>query len=224
MQIKKFLNVHNDEYSKWLVDNHFGGIEYKILKYLQDIDKGTFIEAGAHDGLFQSTTKILEDLGWTGLLIEPSVSLYNQCAKNRTSICENYALVSSEYEDGEIMGSINTSLISNKMGITLMGSGDETCKTTTLTKLCEKHNMYDFDLFSLDVEGYEMEVLNGIDFDKINIKYFLIECHTIHYSFEELIQYMNDKGYDVVCNLSNFNLNNCPTWPGTHQDYLFIKG
>ena len=34
------------------------------------------------------------------------------------------------------------------------------------------------DLMVVDVEGHEMEVLSGYDFDKINTSYFLIESRT----------------------------------------------
>ena len=65
-----------------LVDN--------LKKYL-DFKNGFFIEVGAHDGIFQSNTLNLEkNLGWTGVLIEPSLNAYLECLKNRPkSICIN---------------------------------------------------------------------------------------------------------------------------------------
>ena len=219
--IKTFLKENGDKYSKWLIDNHYGGIEYKILKYLQDIDNGVFVEAGAHDGIFQSTTKILEDLGWTGLLIEPSKNLYEKCKENRNSICEHYGLVSNEYSENTISGSLNSNLLKSNNGITLMGDKDEECPAITMTELCKKHNIYKIDFFTLDVEGYELEVLKGIDFNTVDINYFLIEAHTLNYKLEELTNYLSKMGFELICNLSNFNKENCPRWPGHHQDYLF---
>jgi len=220
MKIKNFLNENSDRYKNWLVNNDYGGIDIKILKYLEDIENGVFVEAGAHDGIFQSTTKILEDLGWSGLLIEPSKSLYEKCKQNRTSISEKFALVSFDYNQDTINGDSIGYLISQNKGITLMGE-DEVCEVSTLTELCVKHNMYDIDFFSLDVEGYELEALNGVNFDLINIKYCLVEWNENKYSIENLINYMENKNFELLCNLSNFTKENCPLWPGTHQDYLF---
>jgi len=46
--------------------------------------KGVFIELGANDGLFQSNTVFFEkELGWRGILIEPSLKGYEKCKINR---------------------------------------------------------------------------------------------------------------------------------------------
>ena len=34
---------------------------------------------------------------------------------------------------------------------------------------------------------------------------------------------MTSKGYIQVANISNFTKENTPSWPGTHQDYLYKK-
>ncbi len=222
-KIKKFLSENINEYRHWTEQNDFGGIHIKILNYLKNIENGVFIETGAHDGIFQSTTKILEDLGWTGLLIEPSKNLYEKCLKNRNSISENYALVSSKYDKETINGDWIGNLILQQNGITLMGDEDEICDAITLTELCKKHKIFEVDFFSLDVEGYELEVLDGLDFNLINVRYCLVEWNQRLYSIDDLIRFMNEKNFEFVCNLSNFTKQNCPTWPGTHQDFLFLN-
>ena len=60
------------------------------------------------------------------------------------------------------------------------------------------------DFFSLDVEGAEFSVLNGINFDEFNFKYILIETD----EFERLKKFLEDKKYQFV---KKFNFN----------DYLF---
>ena len=68
----------------------------KVLKKYLNFKNGYFIEVGAHDGVFQSNTLNLEkELGWTGLLIEPSLNAFLDCVKNRpNSKCLNIALTS----------------------------------------------------------------------------------------------------------------------------------
>tara|TARA_B110000971_G_scaffold92883_1_gene95558 strand:- start:1886 stop:2080 length:195 start_codon:yes stop_codon:yes gene_type:complete len=48
---------------------------------------------------FQSNTAFFEkELGWRGILIEPSLKGYEKCKINRpNSVCLNYACVSSDY-------------------------------------------------------------------------------------------------------------------------------
>ena len=60
------------------------------------------------------------------------------------------------------------------------------------------------DFLSLDVEGSELAVLQGIDFSKFNFRYMLIECRDI----QRLEIFLSPKGYILKDKV-------------THQDYLF---
>ena len=62
--------------------------------------------------------------------------------------------------------------------------------------------------FSLDVEGSELEVLNGIDFNTFTFDLICVETR----SFKRIEDFMNQKGYTYVCELNN-NV--------TYSDYLF---
>ena len=83
--------------------------------------------------------------------------------------------------------------------------GSFSTRAITLTEILNKNNTPKLiDLFSLDVEGYEFEVLEGIDFKNYQFKYFLIETN----NFNKLNNYLMVKKYKFVDKLSN-------------HDYLF---
>lgn len=221
MKIKEHLEINKEFYKQWIVDNDQGCIEYKILPYLQEIENGVFFEAGAHDGLFQSNTKILEDLGWSGVLVEPSVDAYNLCKLNRKCVVENYALVSFDYKDEFIYGTFNStprSAVSNQDNYYA-----KKVKAKTLNSILLENNITHVDFLSLDVEGYELEALKGVNFDLINFNFLLIEVNSDSYSLEDMVNFLNKKGFKLVTNISNFRHDNTPGWPGNHQDYLFKK-
>ena len=73
---------------------------------------------------------------------------------------------------------------------------------------------------SLDVEGYEFDVLKGIDFTKTRIKYMLIEIYEKDKG--AIFTFLKNLGYDCVENVTDFNLQNNPNWDGTHNDYFFV--
>jgi hypothetical protein len=51
----------------------------------------------------------------------------------------------------------------------------------TLNSILEKNNAPTYiDLLSLDVEGYELEVLKGVDFNKYTFMLLVIECREIN--------------------------------------------
>lgn len=192
------------------------GLDEKLLKYL-NFNNGFFIEAGANDGIAQSNTALYEfNYGWTGLLIEPNYKKYLDCKENRkNSIVENYALVSTNYEKNTISGNFNQIGYSESLTSLVYDNGDwcdehlrehkECIKNNlvevpaiTLTKLLQRHNITHIDFISLDVEGYEISVLNGFDFKHYSPTYFLIETTSFDNRKEVIINYMQNQDYIVL--------------------------
>ena len=59
------------------------------------------------------------------------------------------------------------------------------------------------DFLSLDVEGTEFEVLNGINFKTYNFKYILVEFR----NDGQLINYLESKNYNLLKKISKrFNI------------------
>ena len=184
---------------------------------------GFFIELGANNGLFQSNTAFLEkEMEWNGILIEPSLKGYKQCKINRpNSICLNYACVSNDYKDDYIegdfednnpMGSIN----GDRTGITNLVK----VKAVTLEKILDEHCHTNIDFLSLDTEGYELEILKGLNLIKYRPKFLLIEVYTKDYN--DIVNFLNLLNYKLHSNFTNYNKIDNPRWDSTHNDYLFI--
>jgi len=226
--MKDYLEKNKEEFKRWITDGEQGRIEIKILPYLKDIEKGFFIEAGALDGLFMSNTKILEDLGWNGLLIEPSKKAFDKCLKNRRVPVENCALVSKDYEGSQVIGDFffdGEDGLGAWSGIHRNLYGIKAAVPTpakTLESILVKHGISKVDFFSLDVEGYELEVLKGIDLNNFEITYILIEVNLSEYTLKEIEDYLSLFGYKNIACLSGFSIE-MHGYDGSHNDYLFKK-
>jgi hypothetical protein len=74
---------------------------------------------------------------------------------------------------------------------------------------------------SLDVEGFELDVIKGIDLSsEWSPKVFLIEIYTK--DLNDIISILGPY-YNLIGNFSGYNKITNPNWDGSHNDYLFVK-
>lgn len=193
--------------------NGYQELDKKLLKFL-NYKNGYYIECGANDGVNQSNTWYLEkSLGWKGILIEPVKIVFKELVKNRNekNFFFNYALKSFKFKKKNFLLNVNynDTLISNSKKNNF---NKVKVNVTNLNKILNKINAPKvIDFFSLDVEGDEFEVLNGINFNKYKFKYILIECDQFlklnifmkkrHYSFIKKMSIGNDYLFKFVKNI-----------------------
>ena len=184
--------------------NALNQIDKKMLDYI-NFSNGFFIECGANDGVNQSNTWYFEKcLNWHGILIEPLRNKFIELKKNRSkkNYFYNVALSSSVYRNF-------LNIFENNLESKIIDKLDKNLKlskvySSTLTKILDEvHAPKLIDFFSLDVEGFEDEILKGIDFKKYNFKFFLIETKK-----DSVIKFIINKNYQLIKKLS-------------HHDYLF---
>ena len=194
------------------------GLDLKLRHYLK-FRNGFFVEAGANNGLAQSNTLYFEKYyGWKGVLVEPIPELADQCRKNRPgSVVENAALVPFDFGARSIamrycglMSLVKGAMKSEAEDLSHVKIGCEIQKITsyevqvparTLTSVLDQYQVGGIDLMSLDVEGFELNVLRGLDLDKYRPKFILVEAR-----FREEINSHLKPYYEVAAELSEHDV------------------
>ena len=165
---------------------------YILLHFINKKNpNGVFVELGACDGLVYSNTYFFERyLNFKGILIEPNKDLFKKLEENKKthrsqSICIQKAIntekddvlfLSSTTLDNKPCGGIKKHMSDDHISMWFSKDTETyTVETATLSSIFLKNNITYIDFFSLDVEGGELEVLQTIDFTKVEIYVICIE-------------------------------------------------
>ncbi len=189
-----------------------------------DFNSGFFVEAGANDGYSQSNTYRLERVrGWRGVLIEPVPALYHEARIEREdSQVFNCALVSKD-NNGEPVRLIYGGMMTTVAGTRDSEAADRawvekahavaqeepehefTVPGRTLSSILDEVQAPEIDLLSLDVEGFEPQVLAGLEFERHAPRWILVEIRGGGSSRKEIEAILGDR-YVNVEQLSPFDV------------------
>ena len=151
--------------------------EDKLVELLLPEGVNSFIDIGANDGVLFSNTYKFAKNGAQGLCIEPSPNAYKKLRLNHLihpRIKCFQCAVSNEIgqvflkEDGyeETLSKVYTECVPGSFKI----------PTITFDHILKKYpDFINIDLLSIDVEGHEKNVLDGLTNDKFNAKLIIIE-------------------------------------------------
>ena len=202
-------------YSNW-------GVDKMAEDFFKQKKEGFFIDVGCHQPFLNNNTYILYKKGWRGINIDldfGSIDMFNFFRKEDTNI---QAAVSNSVDEKNLYFFHNRSAV-NTLSIKKGAKSREIKKitTSTLNKIIENSIYKDkeIDFLSIDVEGYEIEVLKGLDFDKYKPKLVVLE-----FSDHDIKEFYNQKINDILkSQLNEFMENkNYKLINWIHDDLIYI--
>ena len=166
--------------------------------------KGYFVEVGANDPRERSQTWLLEQSGWTGVLIEPQPDLAAELRTRRKAKVFGVACSSPENAGRELPLHVAGPLSSLDRRRMAPGATPESVikvpVRTLDSVLTEAATPANFDFLSIDVEGHEIEVLRGFDIERWRPQLILLEDHVADLSKH---RYLTSAGYRIVRRYEN---------------------
>lgn len=171
---------------------------------------------GANDGRSFSNTYILEKArNWSGILIEPILHKHFESKGYRDNSRNRFiygACVDNQFTEPTVKlyfsNLMTTSDLGNNLswaeaGSKFLNSGESVLPfwspAVALSQVFKEAGVTKIDFLSIDVEGVELSVLKGIDFNQVEIDLILIEST----ENSETVKYLKDMHYDHTVNLGN---------------------
>jgi FkbM family methyltransferase len=177
----------------------------KRLEFFGD-DIGYFVEVGAHDPIGLSQTYVLEQRGWNGILVEPLPDYAQRLRSARKARVFECACAAPAEAGKTLPFYVASGLSSLRAELPTIGVKPNAVievKVRTLDDiLTEAGAPAPLDLVSIDVEGLEIDVLEGFDLARWRPRLLILEDRAIDFT---LHRYVRANGYRWI---KRFALNN----------------
>jgi FkbM family methyltransferase len=179
----------------------------KTFNFFIPVNKGFYLDIGAFHPYKHSNTYILYKAGWNGINIDPRPGSKQIFDRHRNRDINIEAGIGSR--DGQMtyyfLGEDSTMNSFSKSNLERLGIFDQVKKTIdipvfTVNTLLNRHpELKKLDYLNIDAEGFELEILSGIDFKLITPKVISIEQNDI-LTFNDVLdsevcKFLTAKGY-----------------------------
>lgn len=159
-----------------------------ILKYFGE-EVGTFLDIGSNDGVTFSNSRALALNGWKGVCVEPDPSAFKKLQElyetSNSVFCYPFAIgtesgIAKFYSSGTHLNKGDTGLVSTLKESQLSRWRKEQFETIDVDVLTweefdEMTPFATYDFVTIDTEGYDLEILEQMDFEKMGVKLLCTE-------------------------------------------------
>jgi FkbM family methyltransferase len=188
------------------------GEDFLLNEFFRGKAQGFFVEVGCIDGRRFSNSLAFEEMGWKGICVEAHAGYIELLKRNRpNSIICHCAVGEKDEEDvvfyANARGSLSTldkSLEDRwKRDFSRYFSGFEEQRVNKmrLDSIFSRHGVKEIDFLSIDIEGYEVQALKGMEFRDFRPRVIIVESDGPAHR-EAIDDILLPNGYHEACPLS----------------------
>jgi FkbM family methyltransferase len=179
------------------------GEEIFLLDFFKEC-KGLLIEIGAADGINNSNSRRLIEEGWSAILVEPNPNNFNKLKMlydNNQNVrlgnfgCSSETTVKPFYVDNndhyQQLSSFSTDHVDKCKSIYNCSFDTHEIQLMKTSEFFDKFDVKEINFLSIDTEGYDYEVISGIDFNSVNIELICLED-------TKGVELLNGFGYRII--------------------------
>lgn len=213
--LKTTINYFNISYAQ-------SGEDLILKNIFENRKNGFYVEIGAfHPFIISNTNLFYKDLNWKGINIDPNpfaIEKFNQHRPNDINLNIAIANTNSKLkyyyvDDTNSMNSMSEEFLLNR-GINPENIKNVDVSCFPLKDVLDKYlsKNQKIDLFNIDVEGLEIEVLKSNDWEKYKPEVIIMECESenINDLYDlETVQFLHNLNYTIISYIySDKNLKN----------------
>lgn len=183
-----------------------------LINYFKGLSNGILVDIGAADGINNSNSRYLIEIGWSGLLVEPNkknfeklIDLYSNnknivlenkgCSENSIESAEFYIDQNDQYQQ---LSTFSPNQVIKCKKMYNCGFINDKIDLIKTSDLLVKHSLNKINFMSIDTESYDTNVIKGIDFSLFDIDLICVEDNNT-----EINQILLNNGYKLIYKTAN---------------------
>ena len=199
------------------------GLDIIVNSMFRNKKKGIYVDVGCHHPLINNNTYMLHKRGWSGINIDldfSSIEMFNYFRPKD----DNYKIALSDKKGISDLYFFHNRAPKNTID-KKSGKGARKIKkinTNTLDNILKysKLNFKEIDFLTIDVEGNELSVLKGLDFNRYKPKIIVVELidKKINFFYQQKIENIQKSNIYKFLIKKKYKLAN---W--IHDDLIFVS-
>tara|TARA_B100000989_G_scaffold267946_1_gene222332 strand:+ start:241 stop:954 length:714 start_codon:yes stop_codon:yes gene_type:complete len=227
--IYNYLNIFYKKFFSKKNYFSFSGVDVIIENIFRNKKNGFYVDVGCQHPIKNNNTYLLHKKGWTGINIDldqDNINLFNLSRSKDTNLC---MAISSTITEKDLFFYHNKSPLNTLDSMVAKFQKAKVrkikkIKTNTLNNVLDSSaiNKNKIDLLSVDVEGHEMDVFYGLDFniyspDVIVVEFLDLSLSKIEIINQNISRILNSDLYKFIIS-KNYTLVNF-----VYADLVFVK-